>query len=123
LEKVMISSTDTRNMVTTLTYDALGNPHTSATGSHPAVTYTYDAIGYSTGPGSRAVAHCVSAEKFIVDRRFIGKERPLINQQTTTTGAVREADKSARYKGRDRKEADESASYKSSAWLCRFLGR
>jgi YD repeat-containing protein len=74
LEKAMISSTDTRNMVTTLTYDALNNPHTSATGSHPAITYTYDAIGRSTDLGRPNLARCSSAERLIVARRFIGKE-------------------------------------------------
>ncbi|KUG21933.1 hypothetical protein ASZ90_008299 [hydrocarbon metagenome] len=36
---------DPRLTVTTLTYDAYGNPLTSQTAAHPAITYNYDAIG------------------------------------------------------------------------------
>ncbi|MBW2109439.1 MAG: transglutaminase, partial [Deltaproteobacteria bacterium] len=39
------TSTDGRGTVTTMTYDAYGNPDTTTVGAHPAVDYTYDPIG------------------------------------------------------------------------------
>jgi len=42
------TSTDGRNVVTTLTQDTSGNPASSKTSTAPAITYVYDAIGRMT---------------------------------------------------------------------------
>jgi YD repeat-containing protein len=42
------TSTDARNVVTTLTQDGYGNPATSKTSTAPTITYGYDAVGRMT---------------------------------------------------------------------------
>jgi RHS repeat-associated protein len=43
------TTTDPRQVTTTMTYDAFGNPATSRIAEEPAVSYDYDAVGRMTG--------------------------------------------------------------------------
>jgi RHS repeat-associated protein len=76
------TSTDGRDFVTTMTWDAYGNPDTSRVGSHPAVDYTHDPIGRMTGLTDQAGAHT----GFTYDKRGLMHSRvdPLNKTASST---------------------------------------
>jgi RHS repeat-associated protein len=59
------TATDGRTTQTLFTYDSYGNPQTSKTSAHPAITYVYDPIGRMTDLTDQTNSHT----SFIFDKR------------------------------------------------------
>jgi len=75
---------DPRQTVTEFTYDSYGNPLTSKTAAHPAVTYTYDAIGRMTDLYDQE--NPSKSTHFIYDKRgLLQSKRDLLDKTATYT--------------------------------------
>ena len=76
------TSTDGKNVVTTLTSDSYGNPASSKTSTAPAITYVYDAIGRMTSLTDQVG----SKTSFTYDKRSLltGSTDPLSRSTSLT---------------------------------------